>query len=83
MRSVCTITVSVSTRSYLCTKCFFMNAAFIAIVLSAEGTGSGKTLQPNRTFYSEVKYRKVPAQGTLAQVRFEAWSVSLPSFTSE
>lgn len=83
VRSVCTNTVSVSTRSYLCIRWFFMNAAFIAIVLPAESTGSGKTSQPNRTFYSEVKYWKVPAQGTLEQVRFGAQSISLPSFTFE
>lgn len=60
-----------------------MSAAFIAIILPAESTGQEKTPQPNRTFCTEVKHWKVPAQRTLAQAKFGAQSISSPSFTSQ
>lgn len=51
--------VSASTRSYSCIIFFFfMNAAFIAIILSAESTGPEKSPQPNRTFCTEVKLER-------------------------
>lgn len=37
---------------------FFMNAAFIAIILPAESTGPEKSPQPKRTFCTEVKIER-------------------------